>query len=240
MSLWRDAIGVFYNPCQLGQLQTVKREFLWWSGKPADIIGSDSEFQSCYYIYFRIYTLWKGMNPLIPAIYGLNSITTVLLKERLLLHLDTWPICQLEILYTGRTGENKRKQSRSWTEVCGCYEKIYEKPTWDTGSVSQSQLLTRRYSASGWAPYWSQEMTAGLWLSTLRPRSRRRAKWGFGDNTAWEEEVNMAVCLHLPPSVWLSGTTEASTPRRNKEIYIFITKSCGSSFITGIQHLDFK
>ena len=32
------------------------------------------------YIHFRIYILWKGMNSLIFASYGLNSTNTVLLQ----------------------------------------------------------------------------------------------------------------------------------------------------------------
>ena len=45
---------------------------------------SEYKFQSGNYIRFRTNTLEKGMNPLIPHIYGLNSITTVLL----LLHIN--------------------------------------------------------------------------------------------------------------------------------------------------------
>ena len=36
---------------------------------------SEFEFQSCYYIHFRTNTIEKGINPLIPASYGLNSTT---------------------------------------------------------------------------------------------------------------------------------------------------------------------
>ena len=36
------------------------------------------EFQSCYYVHFRTNTVGKGMNPIIPLSYRLNSITAVL------------------------------------------------------------------------------------------------------------------------------------------------------------------
>ena len=42
-----------------------------------------------------------------------------------MLYIDPWPSRQSEILCTGHTSENKRKQSRDWTEMCGCYEMIY-------------------------------------------------------------------------------------------------------------------
>ena len=38
-------------------------------------------FQSRYYVHFWANTLGKGMNPLYPPSYGLNSTTTVLLVE---------------------------------------------------------------------------------------------------------------------------------------------------------------
>ena len=42
-----------------------------------------------------------------------------------ILHTDFWLSRQSEILRTRRTCENKRKQSRGWTEMYGCYEKKY-------------------------------------------------------------------------------------------------------------------
>ena len=39
--------------------------------------------------------------------------------------IDPWPSRQSEILCTGRTSENKWKQSCGWTEICGCYKMIY-------------------------------------------------------------------------------------------------------------------
>ena len=37
------------------------------------------EFEQRYYVHFRINTFVKGMNPLIPTIYGLISIPAVFL-----------------------------------------------------------------------------------------------------------------------------------------------------------------
>ena len=39
-----------------------------------------------------------------------------------MLHIDSWPNRQLEIL---NTSQNKQKQLRGWSEMFGCYEMIY-------------------------------------------------------------------------------------------------------------------
>ena len=43
---------------------------------------SEFDFQSLYYVYFRINALWKGMNPLLcrHSSYELNSIAAALLQ----------------------------------------------------------------------------------------------------------------------------------------------------------------
>ena len=41
---------------------------------------SKFELKSRLYVHFRTNTFGKGMSPLIPPIYGLNSTTTVLLE----------------------------------------------------------------------------------------------------------------------------------------------------------------
>ena len=46
------------------------------------------ELQSGYYIHFWTNTLRKGMNPLFPTIYGLNSNTVVI--QGWLWHLITY------------------------------------------------------------------------------------------------------------------------------------------------------
>ena len=101
----------------------------------------------------------------------------------LMLHIHPWPSCQSEILCTVRTSENKRKQSHGWTEMCECYGLIYadihvrygqcESPS----SVSQGNRSSEHLSETA--------ATTGFRLSNSRPRSRRSAKWGFEDNTAW-------------------------------------------------------
>ena len=45
------------------------------------IVVSEFVLQSPYYVHFRANTLGKGMNPLYPPSYGLNSTITVLLGE---------------------------------------------------------------------------------------------------------------------------------------------------------------
>ena len=45
------------------------------------IVVREFVLQSCYYIHFQANTLGKGMNPTYPPNYGLNSSTTVLLRE---------------------------------------------------------------------------------------------------------------------------------------------------------------
>ena len=45
------------------------------------IVVSEFVLQSHYYVHFQANTLGKGMNPPYPSSYGLNSTTTVLLRE---------------------------------------------------------------------------------------------------------------------------------------------------------------
>ena len=45
------------------------------------IVVSEFVLQSHYYVHFLTNTLEKGMEPLYPPSYGLNSTTTVLLGE---------------------------------------------------------------------------------------------------------------------------------------------------------------
>ena len=45
------------------------------------IVVSEFVLQSCYYVHFQANTLGKGMNPPYPPSYGLNSTTTLLLRE---------------------------------------------------------------------------------------------------------------------------------------------------------------
>ena len=84
-------------------------------------------------------------------------------------------------------------------------------PTSDTDSLSLSFESAEGAPTSGWAPRWDKQPTAGLLLSTRRPRSRS-TKWSLEDNAAWYGQekmkswVNVAVSIHLPPSVlslWL-------------------------------------
>ena len=45
------------------------------------IVVREFVLQWHYYVHFRANTLGKGMNPANPSSYGLNSTTTVLLRE---------------------------------------------------------------------------------------------------------------------------------------------------------------
>ena len=90
-------------------------------------------------------------------------------------------------------------------------------PMWDTGRVSLSLGVSaceqkwgyvKGAPMSGWAFNWDQRSTAGLRLSSSRPRSIRSAKWGLEDNIAWYGEekklwVNMAVSIRLILSVFV-------------------------------------
>ena len=51
-------------------------------GKALDfgIVVSELELQSRYYVHLWTNTLGKGVDPIYPSSYGLNSTTTVLLK----------------------------------------------------------------------------------------------------------------------------------------------------------------
>ena len=55
-------------------------ENIWMKHLTSAIIVSEYEIHPCYYVYFWPYRLGKGMNPLIPTSYWLNSTTTVLLQ----------------------------------------------------------------------------------------------------------------------------------------------------------------
>ena len=57
-----------------------------------DILASEFELKLRYYVQFWTNTLGKGMNPFILPSYGLNSATTVLLKEWLwyLITHESW------------------------------------------------------------------------------------------------------------------------------------------------------
>ena len=46
-----------------------------------DIVVSEFEIQSRYYVHFRTNTPGKDMNPLMPQSYGLNSISTIFLQR---------------------------------------------------------------------------------------------------------------------------------------------------------------
>ena len=81
-----------------------------------------------------------------------------------MLNIDPWASRQSEILCSGRACENMRKQSRGWTEMCRCYEMIYEMLSWD---MDKFQSWTSSGSASEWlgAPL-RQRLTAYLRLSS--------------------------------------------------------------------------
>ena len=63
-----------FHQCNLGNLRGVVDNLVDY-----DIIVSEFELQSCYYVYFGTNALWKGMKRILPK-YGLNSITPVLLQ----------------------------------------------------------------------------------------------------------------------------------------------------------------
>ena len=73
----------FKNSMSLCCLRRFKKENLSGVGVKildCDILVSEFEFESRYYVYFRTYTLRKGINYIIFPIYGLNSTIMVLLQ----------------------------------------------------------------------------------------------------------------------------------------------------------------
>ena len=52
----------------------------YWLVLNSDILVSEFELQSCYYVHFPINTLEKIVNPLILQAYELNSTTSAFLQ----------------------------------------------------------------------------------------------------------------------------------------------------------------
>ena len=160
-----------------------------------------------------------------------QSSTLAIIPQELLpvrggvLHVDPWPNYQSGILCTRHTCENKRKQPRGWTEMCGCYEmKWYmQMAMWDTGRLSvwvlcQSQLAMMGALASDWALHGdSGPQQASGWV--LPGQEAEEVLVGPWRNTTWYGQkklwVSVAVSIHLPPSICLSHTTEDLTPFEN-------------------------
>ena len=55
----------------------------------------------------------------------ITSTDNSLLNRNIMLHIDLWTSRQSGFFCTGRTCENKQKQSRGWTEIWLYYEMIY-------------------------------------------------------------------------------------------------------------------
>ena len=162
-----------------------------------------------------------------------------------MLHIDSWPSRQSEILCTWHTCVNKRKQSRGWTEMCGCYEMIYTDAhvRYGESSLRPEEIRSVTESASEWlgVPL-GKQTTTDLRLSTPQSRSRS-TKWDpeyeYG-STVWlrcywsiqqyvfvslrlslSSSVCLSLSLSLPLSLSLSLSTQALTPFENKvwELY---------------------
>ena len=124
---------------------------------------------------------------------------------------------------------NKQKQSHGLSEVMGVMKWYMQMPreleTVEAVGVSASLQSLRTltgavaHRASGWV---------------LRLRSRRSAKWGIENNTAWYDQekklwVSIAVCLvFLRPSIYHTSQKLWLQEKDN----ILIKKSCGYSFIS--------
>ena len=102
---------------------------------------------------------------------------------------------------------------RVWARVSWC--QLVSVRAWVSASCSH-----RECSAGEGGPQ-------GIRLSTLWLRSKRSAKWGLENNTAWYNPVkknlwvNIAEWLCLPPSLCLSRTIQGFDSRRkNKKTFI--------------------
>ena len=118
-----------------------------------------------------------------------------------------------------------------WNDICRYLHEIQS--VWI--SVLESQiaggrdLVSRgRHLQIAWCPAGATAHTRST-VEYPHPRSKRSVKWGLEGQYGQEKKlwINLAVFIHLPPSVFLSYTTEDLTPRKNKDVYIFITKRCG-------------
>ena len=81
------------------------------------IVVNEFVLQSHYYVHFWANTLGKGMNPLYPPSYGLNSTITVLL----VLYIDLRP---------GQTCHSKVMHRKEVTHPDGSYEKKSRRQAW--------------------------------------------------------------------------------------------------------------
>ena len=63
-------IRLFYNIFRNYKAYRVESSKLMAKKLDFDIVGSEFELQSCYYVHFRTDTIWKGMNPLITQARG--------------------------------------------------------------------------------------------------------------------------------------------------------------------------
>ena len=158
-----------------------------------------------------------------------------------LLYIDPWPSRQSEILCTGCTGENERKQSRGWTEMCGCYQMIY---AWNTESQSWVSLRSQSWER--------QQMVGRLaWAASQRvAHSRLLVKYILAEKqkylvrpwrlhrVVWLREKVMGQygCLYSFLCICLSPT-ESFDSKKNKENMIFLTMCCSHSYSLYIRSL---
>ena len=89
-----------------------------------------------------------------------------------MLHIDPWPNRQSEILWTGSSCVNKRKQARVWSEVVGVMKGIYEDAAWGFRSVGDCWRSVRQCQLA---------VTESVPLGQPRSRSALRR---LEDNTA--------------------------------------------------------
>ena len=152
------------------------------------------------------------------------------------LHINPWCSRQSEILYTC---ENKRKQSRGWTKMCGCYKMIYADAhvrygDWEFPSWSLSLRSRERQRVAG-RPL-GQRPTADLrWLHPHQTRSRS-VKFGLEDKTPLDGQEKMLWSIWPRwPSVFASLSLSLThlqklwIHERIKRVIFFTTKCYGRS-----------
>ena len=170
-------------------------------------------------------------------------------NRQVVLHFDPWPSCESNILCTGRTCENKRKQSGGWMKICGCYERIYadthvrcgESLSWSLSLQPEEIRFVTEAPASDWAPRWGSGLQ---WTSSWEPRYLEEEEVLSGALKITQH--GMVKSRRSYGSMWQSPFVSLRLSlsrhgnfdfKKNRESYIFITKYCGffphREYITG-------
>ena len=130
-----------------------------------------------------------------------TPLTHVFIMMKCCILTVDWAVKQ--ILWTGRTCVNKQKQSHGWVEMVGNMKWYMQMPTWDRGSLESVSA------------YGQKRVTqrASKWLGTPQGQCPINQLRSYG--LIWQ-----CICIF----VCLSHITEALSPRKSKESYIFFLR----------------